>query len=277
MQGTATDAQRDVGVEFFNQSAEEYSRKYDEDSPAGYALRVRQQRVLELFDQAGGKVLDVGCGPGLMMRPILERGCSFWGVDPSPRMIGIARKLCKQNERVQFSSGDAMHLEFPDGLFDAVLCMGVIDALRDRRQAIREMLRVLKPGGTLIVSFTNLYSPYSWWKLYVFYPAVAAWRRINKASTERKEQGLWSHMKTRKLFSEAAAQQLLVSEGAGIIESVGYNYNILLSPFDEIRPATALRVARRLEKSRTRMLRWLATGWLVKARKNEENNCASRG
>jgi hypothetical protein len=84
-------------------------------------------------------------------------------------------------------------------------------------------------------------------------------------------------MKTRKLFSEAAAQQLLVSEGAGIVESVGYNYNILLSPFDEIRPAAALRVARRLEKSRTRMLRWLATGWLVKARKNEENNCASRG
>ena len=144
MQRTATDAQRDVGVEFFNQSAEEYSRKYEEDSPAGYALRVRQERVLELFDQAGGKVLDVGCGPGLMMPPILERGCSFWGVDPSPRMIDIARKLCKQNERVQFSSGDAMHLEFPDGLFDAVLCMGVIDALRDRRQAIREMLRVAR-------------------------------------------------------------------------------------------------------------------------------------
>jgi SAM-dependent methyltransferase len=161
-----------------------------------------------------------------------------------------------------------MHLEFPDDLFDAVLCMGVIDALRDRRKAVCEMLRVLKPGGTLIVSFTNLSSPYSWWKLYVFYPAVSAWHRIRSATVRSSRgPGLWSHMKSRALFTEDAAHQLLRSEGATIIESVGYHYNVLLSPLDEICPRGALWLTQKLEQVRWELFRWLAAGWIVKARK----------
>ena len=68
--------------------------------------------------------MDVGCGPAVMTQAMLERGCSFWGVDPSPRMIEISRKLFQENERVHFLSGDAMRMDFPDGQFDAVLCMG---------------------------------------------------------------------------------------------------------------------------------------------------------
>jgi ubiquinone/menaquinone biosynthesis C-methylase UbiE len=268
MRSIVCDGETAATVEFFNQSAEEYYRRYGENSPAGYALRVRREKVLELFDQPGGKVLDVGCGPAVMTQAMLERGCSFWGADPSPRMIEISRKLFQENERVHFLSGDAMRMDFPDSQFDAVLCMGVIDAVHDRHQAVREMLRVLKPGGTLIMSFTNLSSPYSWWKLYVFYPVVSVWKRIRGTPALRpRRQGLWTHMKKRVLFTERAAYRLLTSEGAGIIESVGYYYNILLSPLDEIWPRGALWLTRRLEESRCRRLRWLAAGWIVKARK----------
>ncbi|HME99605.1 MAG TPA: methyltransferase domain-containing protein [Terriglobia bacterium] len=249
------DGESAATVDFFDQSAEDYYRSYQENSPGGYALRVRREKVLKLFDQPGGKVVDVGCGPAVMTQAMLERGCSFWGVDPSPRMIEISRKLFQENERVHFLSGDAMRMDFPDGQFDAVLCMGVIDALHDRHQAVREMLRVLKPGGTLIVSFTNLSSPYSWWKLYVFYPVVSVLKRIR--------QDLWAHMKKRVLFTERAAHQLLTSEGARITESVGYYY----IPLDEIWPWGALWVTQRLEESRCQRLRWLAAGWIVKARK----------
>ena len=268
MHGLICDGEPAATVEFFDQSAEEYYRSYEENSPGGYALRVRREKVLKLFDQPGGKVVDVGCGPAVMTQAMLERGCSFWGVDPSPRMIEISRKLFQENERVHFLPGDAMHMNFPDGQFDAVLCMGVIDALHDRHQAVREMLRVLKPGGTLIVSFTNFSSPYSWWKLYVFYPAVSVLKRIRATAAVRsRRQGLWAHMKKRVLFTEHAAHQLLTSEGARIIESVGYYYNILLSPLDEIWPRGALWLTQRLEESRCQSLRWLAAGWIVKARK----------
>src|SRR5262249_8907115 len=202
MRGIACNGEAVATVEFFNQSADEYYRRYEENSPAGYALRVRREKVLELFDRPGGKVLDVGCGPAVMTQAMLERGCSFWGVDPSPRMIEISRKLFQENERVHFLSGDAMRMDFPDGQFDAVLCMGVIDALDDRHQAVREMLRVLKPRGTLIVPFTNFSSPYSRWKLYIFYPVVSVLKRIRAAAAVRsRRQDLWAHMKKRVLFT----------------------------------------------------------------------------
>ena len=54
--------------------------------------------------------MDVGCGPAVMTQAMLERGCSFWDVDPSPRMIEISRKLFQENERVHFLPGDAMRI-----------------------------------------------------------------------------------------------------------------------------------------------------------------------
>jgi len=261
----------DPTVEFFDDRAEKYDRQYFADTPGGYALRTRRKKVLDLFDHPGGNVLDVGCGPGVMTEALLNVGCTFWGVDPSPRMIGIARNRFKEDNRVHFMSGDAMQLPFPDGFFDAAVCMGVIDALHDRRQAIREMLRVIKLGGTLIITFSNLLSPYAWWKLYVFYPLVCVWHQLcGKVDKFRSESSLGVQTKQRALFTERAAHSLLQSEGAAVISSVGYYYNIFLSPLDEIFPTPALWVTRRLEEGQSARSRWLAAGWIVKVRKSEK-------
>jgi SAM-dependent methyltransferase len=74
-----------TGTGFLGERADEYTRAYARETPGGFALRVRQRRVLELFDKAGGKVLDVGCGPAEVVQPLLSLGCQFWGVDPSPK------------------------------------------------------------------------------------------------------------------------------------------------------------------------------------------------
>src|SRR5438270_5973800 len=89
-------------VRFFDQRAVHYDREYDQENPGGFALRVRRARVLELFDQPKGKVLDVGCGPGRMAQSLLDRGCSFWGVDPSEKMIGICLERFHENDKVNF-------------------------------------------------------------------------------------------------------------------------------------------------------------------------------
>ncbi len=221
-----------------------------------------------MLDKPCGKVLDVGCGPGVMAESLLRLGCEFWGVDASPKMIELARSAVGKTDRTHFALGDAMRLDLPSDFFDAVLCMGVIDGLPDRRRALKEMLRVLKPGGTLIVTFANLCSPYAWWKKYVFYPAVSSWRRLaGKQGKPGDRLSSPPDARQRGLFSERKARALVASEGAKVTESAGYYVNPFISPLDEIWPSAALWVTRKLEESRWLNLDWMAAGLILKAQK----------
>ena len=257
----------DPVVEFFDRRAKDYDREYTDETPGGFALRVRREKVMALFDQPNGRVLDVGCGPGVMAEQILNRGCTFWGVDPSMGMIGIARTRFPEGPRVGFRCAGAQSLPFEDGYFDAVLCMGVIDALEDRQAAIREMLRVLKPNGTLIITFTNVRNPYAWWKGYLFYPLVGIWhgflaRLRGSTLTARRAAG-----KTRTLYSVESAHRVLTAQGGNVLKTVGYYYNPFLSPLDEMMPSLALAATKRIEAKAEGEPNWLAAGFIVKARK----------
>jgi ubiquinone/menaquinone biosynthesis C-methylase UbiE len=251
-----------AGRGFLGEKADEYARAYEEETPGGFALRVRRKRVLELFDKAGGRVLDVGCGPAEMVQPLLRLNCEFWGLDPSPRMIEICRRRFGELENAHFVEGEAGQISFPNAFFDAVLCMGVIDGLKNFAHVIGEMLRVLKPGGTIIITFANRQSPYAQWKKYVFYPALTLKRRImnQKANND-------PILIQRRLFTPKEASELLAPAGAEVQRVVGYFYNILLSPLDEIWPAAALWVNKKLEEARDGDPDWLAAGFILKAHK----------
>ena len=264
--------------EFFDARADAYDREYNEPTAGGYALRVRRQRVLELFDRPGGKVLDVGCGPGVMAQEMASRGCEFWGVDGSEKMLEICQQRFGGRTGMRFQRGDAAALAFANEFFDAVLCMGVIDAVADRRRAVREMLRVLKPGGTLIITFTNSASPYSWWKKYVFYDAVAAYHGVRRRlGFGRPGVTLPPNPRGRTLYNRRAARELLQSEGADVVAVRGYFYNIFLAPMDEFFPSLAVWVTRQFEERRWPRPEWIASGWIIKARKSDRDVGGNRG
>jgi ubiquinone/menaquinone biosynthesis C-methylase UbiE len=255
-------------VDFFDRLAVDYDHEYAQDTTAGFALRVRRRKVLDLFGQVRGNVLDVGCGPGVMTDEMLARACSFWGIDPSENMIAIARSRVGPDADARFVQGDAGRLPFDDNFFDAVLCMGVIDSVPDGSQAIREMVRVLKPGGVLIVSVANLLSPYAWWKNYGYYPLVAVWHRVRKGLGDpTMTAGRVRSVPLRRLYSRRSAGRLLASEGARVTETVPYYFNVFLSPLDELLPRAALRVTERLEEGQWSRLEWLASGWILKGTK----------
>ncbi len=255
---------------FVGEKADVYAQKYEDESPAGFALRVRRQRVLELFDKPRGKVLDVGCGPAEMVQDLLKLGCEFWGVDPSARMIEICQARHGETRNAHFQLGEAGRLEFPDRFFDAVVCMGVIDGLEDAPQVVGEMVRVLKPGGTMIVTFANQHSYYAWWKAFVFYPVLAVVRRITHPRMQSDPIFV-----RRRLFSPATASELLSGAGTRIEQVVGYFYNIIPSPLDEIWPAGTLRLNRKLEKERDGSVDWLAAGLILKSVRITPENKAS--
>jgi SAM-dependent methyltransferase len=100
----------------------------------------------------GQHVLDVACGTGVLARTIAERvkpGGSVVGLDPNPGMLVVAARVSPD---LEWQPGVAESLPYPDGSFDVVTCQFGLMFFADRTKALREMMRVLRPGGRLVVS-----------------------------------------------------------------------------------------------------------------------------
>ena len=99
----------------------------------------------------GQHVLDVACGTGILARmaaPQLGPTGLILGVDLNAGMLDVARDLApRDGARVEWRQGDASTLPFADGSFDIVLCQQGLQFFPDKAGALREMRRVLKPGG----------------------------------------------------------------------------------------------------------------------------------
>lgn len=105
---------------------------------------------------AGTTVLDVGCGIGGSSR-ILARdyGFNVTGITISPQQVARAQALTPPNLSAQFAVDDAMALSFPDASFDVVWSIEAGPHMPDKAVFARELLRVLKPGGILVVADWN--------------------------------------------------------------------------------------------------------------------------
>jgi demethylmenaquinone methyltransferase/2-methoxy-6-polyprenyl-1,4-benzoquinol methylase len=95
-----------------------------------------------------GKVLDVACGTGDMAVELLRQGCSVTGVDLSNEMMAIAKRKAPQAE---YRLADVERLPFGDASFDAVTCAFGVRNFVHLEQGLHEMLRVLKPGGRMVI------------------------------------------------------------------------------------------------------------------------------
>ena len=107
--------------------------------------------------EPGQRVLDVGCGTGYFARLLAEgvgREGLVVGIDPSPAMITYASRQTGRASNCQFQVGKAEALEFPAEHFDVVVSSLVMHHLPEdlRVAALREMRRVLRPGGKLLVA-----------------------------------------------------------------------------------------------------------------------------
>lgn len=128
-----------------------WSRWYDSGLFQWYFRKFEKAVVDVLKDLPENvSILDVGCGTGNLLVRLRERfpNARLAGVDPTPEMIARAKsKVPDANLR----EGVGESLPFPDAAFDAVTCVESLHHHRDQRRSVREMVRVLKPGGTLII------------------------------------------------------------------------------------------------------------------------------
>ncbi len=109
------------------------------------------------FERGEGlRVLDVGCGGGLLAEELANRGCSVTGVDPSQGSLAVARDhAARAGLQIEYQHGIAESLPLPNGAFDAVICCDVLEHVRSPRQAVAEAARVLRSGGLYLYDTIN--------------------------------------------------------------------------------------------------------------------------
>lgn len=112
------------------------------------------------------RILDIGCGDGVLTAALSTGGALTIGIDRDPEMVAAA---VVGAPHAAFAVADALRLPFADDVFDLVVANTVFCLLPERRAAIVEALRVLRPGGRLVLGELGRWS---WW---------AAKRRIASA------------------------------------------------------------------------------------------------
>lgn len=105
--------------------------------------------------QPGERVLDVACGTGVLTRLAAERvgaAGSVTGLDINPGMLAVARSVTPSNVSIDWYEADAGSMPLPDSAFDVVLCQMGLQFVPGKLAALREMRRVLKTGGRVVIS-----------------------------------------------------------------------------------------------------------------------------
>jgi len=104
------------------------------------------------------EVLDIGCGGGLICETLVQRGATAIGIDPSYKALAAARTHAQQSglgHNVYYEQGYAESLPYADGSFSTIVCLDVLEHVNDLHTTIREITRVLAPGGIFIFDTIN--------------------------------------------------------------------------------------------------------------------------
>lgn len=162
---------------------------------------LRPARAYPIFVQLlaarrGERLLDVACGPGLLLDAAAARGVVSCGVDLSTAAIELAQQ---RRPGIDARVGNAEQLPFADGTFDHVTCLGSIERFLDREAALREMLRVGKPGARFCFLVRNA--------------STLAWRLWRERLGRREVQGhqdAQTLAQWRALFARCGFRELRV-------------------------------------------------------------------
>jgi ubiquinone/menaquinone biosynthesis C-methylase UbiE len=200
---------------------------------AGYARRGFARRldlirlILTRHVGPGDSWVDLGCGSGVLCRELLALGASVVAVDGSPRMLSHAQEQmgAEYAGRVSWIQSDVQSIDvLKNGAFDGVLCSSVLEYLDRPDALLKEVARILSPGGVLVISLP---------------PTLSAVRVIEKgirAFMSMFGKDKFTYLSVSRLeISPRAIDRLLQEAGFSVIRS---------TRFDPVLPRALLRLVR---------------------------------
>ena len=141
-----------------------WPEKYDQwfTTPLGRLIKnYEKELVLELLRPAQEEmILDAGCGTGVFTLDILAAGAHVVGLDISMPMLLHAEHKAKGYPFL-LTLGDMMNLPFPDRAFDKAVSVTALEFIQDAKGAVKELFRVTRHGGSVVVATLNSLSPWA--------------------------------------------------------------------------------------------------------------------
>lgn len=167
------------------------------------ALKRRASKIVNGLNlKKRSSLLEVGCGDGyyLYLLSHLVKGVSLVGLDSNPVALQSARKVLPKKIKLIWGNAERK-LPFKDRSFDNIILSEVLEHLDDEEKCLKEIYRVLKPGGTLMISVPHRHYPFFWdpvsWILQLF----------NKQITSGFFAGIWNQHK--RLYTPQQLKMLL--------------------------------------------------------------------
>jgi ubiquinone/menaquinone biosynthesis C-methylase UbiE len=256
-----------------------YVQAVDGTAPESKCLRSRLQLLQDLLaDHPPGDMLDAGCGPGVLTKAMLtSHGDAFriTVLDQSLSMIKYCRTTASEVGAVGPAVGQLEALPFDAASFDITVVTGALE-YANAAAAIKEIARVVRPGGLVIVTMLNPRSPYRLAEWFLYWPllrTLAVIERLVGVPRDRRHGMAITGIRT---LSERRLARLMAQAGLRPDKVVHYDFSALIPPLDRL-PLLARRAERAIRRREAghALPSWLATGYLITATR-ESGTGASR-
>ena len=131
---------------------EDVAQQWDTMRQSFFSANVRQKALAVADVRAGGYAADIGAGTGFITEGLIEHGLKVIAVDQSGAMLSTMQAKFAGHAEIEYRTGDAEHLPIPDQTVDYVFANMYLHHVETPAEAIKEMARVLKPGGKLVIT-----------------------------------------------------------------------------------------------------------------------------
>jgi 2-polyprenyl-3-methyl-5-hydroxy-6-metoxy-1,4-benzoquinol methylase len=260
---------------YFRSQSLYWKEVYSSSGVAGKVYRERQAAALAWIESLGlmpgSRVLEIGCGAGFLSVALAQRGLRVQAIDPAEAMVELARRHAVESGTAKLLSvdfGDVCALAFEDACFDLVIAIGVMAYLKRPELAIREMARVTRPGGHVILTAANRAGLINYLEPW-FNPVLKPLRLPMKGALVRFGLRPWSPNKA--LHSRRFIDEALASAGLVKTSSKTLGFGPLTFLHHKVMPeALGLSLHHRLQRLADRgvpVLRSMGMSHLVLARK----------
>jgi ubiquinone/menaquinone biosynthesis C-methylase UbiE len=230
---------------------EEWAEHYDNQRVRTAYFQTQLSIAFNMLGNRNGRLLDIGCAAGGEITELRARNFRVVGIDISPQMLLFASRRFAKDAGVQFCRADADRLPFVEHSMDHVMCLGVFEFLPDHGKAVREIHRVMRPGGVAVFAIPSAISIYNVVDVVVEHSIGPVWRGIKRLFRRDPATPAQGGNGIRRNLCVPWRYRALLRENGFELEQSAYS-NFFIYPLDRISDELNERVSAFLEPASLR-------------------------